>query len=461
MGYTSRFPVEKRRRAMRAVPASQLEQLFATAQQYLAGGVSATTRFNPSLGYPLYISRGDGPRIYDLEGREYLDYNLSYGATFLGHNHPRVRQAIERGLDLGIICGYETEFHTLLAQLITEVIPCAERVRFVNTGSEATMVAIRLARAYTGKEKILKFEGHFHGLHEQVMFNASAPQASLTPDGYVEPYPQSAGIPSALADLTLVIPWKDIGMLEKALAEHGDELAAVIMEPINYNSGCIVADREYMQAVRELTSRHNVVLIYDEVLSGFRTCLGGAQEYYGVTPDLCTLAKAIANGLPLAVVAGKEEIMEQVAPRGKVAHSGTYTGHLFGVLAALASLEEMRQPGFYPHIHRLADTLYTGLEEIFRRHDFPAHVQGLGARFGLFFGIREEVKHYRQVTQIDTALAEKFYRECLQQGVYFQSYGPLVRGGHHGFSAAHTLEDITQTLERIDTVVKALRSNLP
>jgi glutamate-1-semialdehyde 2,1-aminomutase len=441
---------------MRAVSASQLEQLFDTAQNYLVKGVSASTRFNPTLGYPLYLSRGDGARIYDLEGKAYLDYNLSFGATFLGHNHPRVRQAIERGLDMGIICGYDTEYHSLLARIITEVIPCAERVRFVNTGSEATMVALRLARAYTGKQKFLKFEGHFHGLHDQVMFNASSPRAAITTEGYIQPHADSAGVPAEMAKLAVVIPWKDSGMLEKALREHGAEIAAVIMEPINYNSGGIVADREYMQAVRELTTRHNVVLIYDEVLSGFRTGLGGAQEYYGVTPDLCTLAKAIANGLPLAVVAGKKEIMEQLAPLGKVSQSGTYTGHLFAVLAAIASLEEMRQPAFYPHIHRLADRLYTGVQDLFRRYNVSAYIQGLGARFGIFFGVKEEVKHYRQVTQLDTALAEKFYRGCVEQGIYLHNYGTMVRGGHHGFSAAHTMEDIEQTIAGIETVVQKL-----
>lgn len=441
---------------MRAVPASQLEQLFATAQHYLVKGVSASTRFNPTLGYPLYLSRGDGARIYDLEGKGYLDYNLSFGATFLGHNHPRIRQAIERGLDMGIICGYDTDYHSLLARMITEVIPCAELVRFLNTGSEATMVALRVARAYTGKSKILKFEGHFHGLHDPIMFNASSPQAKITPAGYIEPQAESLGVPASLAELVIVIPWKDTAMLEKALQEHGSEIAAVIMEPINYNSGCIVADKDYMQAVRELTIQHGVVLIYDEVLSGFRTGLGGAQEYYGVTPDLCTLAKAIANGLPLAVLAGKREIMEQLAPMGKVSQSGTYTGHLFGVLAAIASLEEMRQPEFYPHIYRLADQLYTGVQELFDRYKIPARIQGLGARFGIFFGVQEEVRHYRQVSQLDTALAEKFYRGCFDQGIYLHNYGSMVRGGHHGFSAAHTLQDIERTLEGIETVLRQL-----
>lgn len=433
------------------------DALYYLATRHLVAGVSASARVNAALGRPLYLSHGDGCRLYDVDGREYIDYNLSHGAMFLGHNHPGVRKAIEQALAMGAYCAYETEHHGRLAQLLCQLIPSAEQVRFANSGSEATMVAIRLARAATGRHKILKFEGHFHGLHDYVVWNAhGAPRTSLSTYPYVPPEVESAGVPPQIADLVVVVPWNDPVALKMAIEQHGHELAAIICEPVNYNSGCILPRPGFLELLREQADECGAILVFDEVLSSFRMAAGGAQEYYGVTPDLTTLAKAVANGLPLAVIAGKSEVMRHLSPLGPAAHSGTYSGHLFAVLAAIASLDEIRTPGFYDRIHAVADRLYGGLASLFEAHGVPARVQGLGARFGIFFGVTHEVWDYQAAASIDGELGHRFIRACTERGVYFHNYGRLALG-HHGFSAAHSLADVDESLNRIESALHDMR----
>jgi glutamate-1-semialdehyde 2,1-aminomutase len=432
------------------------EALFDFASKYLVGGVSGSARLNAAIGRPVYLTHGDGCRLYDVDGNVYLDYNLSHGATFLGHNHPQIRKAIQQALDMGVICAYETEHHSRLAEMICRVIPCAEHVRYANSGSEATFAAIRLARTLTGKQKLLKFEGHFHGLHDYVVWNAHGPVRDTLPSyPYIPTYVESAGVPPQLADLVIVIPWNDQAAFRQAIREHEHEIAAVICEPVNYNSGCILPEPGMLELLREETAKRGIVLIFDEVLSSFRMAAGGAQEYYRVTPDVCTLAKAVANGLPLAVVAGKRDFMKVLSPLGPAAHSGTYSGHLFSILSALASLGQITQPGFYDSIFANATRLYTGLQGLFDAHQVPARVQGLGARFGIFFGITKEVKNYQEAARIDGDLGLRFIRACFERGVYFHNYGKIALG-HHGFSAAHTAADITETLGRVEDAVKAM-----
>ena len=316
-------------KAMSTMQTLSQSDLRAEAKRYLPGGVGATGRHNPCLGYALYLRNAEGCRIYDVDGKEYIDFNLAHGAAFLGYNHPATRQAMTTALEAGILAGYETEAHTDLARSITEIIPCAERVRYVNTGSEGTMVCVRLARARTCKHKILKFWGHFHGLYDYMMYNSHTPLTPVAPGSYVEPCAESAGMPPQMDDLVIVVPWKDEAALERAMREHGHEIGGIIMEPINYNQGCIVANTQYMQFVRDQATANDIVLIYDEVLSAFRTGPDCAQGYYGVTPDVCVLGKAVAAGAPLTIIAGKAEVMDQVGPLGEVAQSGTFTagGH--------------------------------------------------------------------------------------------------------------------------------------
>ena len=432
---------------------SPSQQLRARAHRYLPGGVGASGRHNPCLGGAVYVRSAEGCRFKDVDGVEYIDFNLSHGAAFLGYRHPALHQAQQTALDNGVLSGYETEAHTELARLITDIIPCAERVRYSNTGSEGTMIALRLARAHTGRSKILKFWGHFHGLHDYVMYNAHTPSKPVTPGSLITPEAESAGMPAELADLVVVVPWKDEAALEKALADHGDEIAAVIMEPINYNQGCIAADSDYLQLVRDCATARGAVLVYDEVLSAFRTGTGCAQGYYGVTPDLCVIGKAVGGGAPLVVIAGRAAIMDQVGPVGDVSQSGTFTGSPPAVATALACVTELCSAGFYDHIYAVADRLYAGLRDLFQRAGVPARVQGLGARFGIFFGFTDPVERYDDALRRDLDMCTKFVRACANRGVYFHDYGSLV-AGHHGICSAHTAADIDESLNRIETALQ-------
>ena len=419
------------------------DELFAKASRHMVGGVGAGGRYHPQLGRALYLARGCGARFWDVDGREYIDLFTGSGANFLGHGHPALVAAIREALDVGVICNGETEHHGRLAEMVAEAVPCAERVRFANSGTEATMGAIRIARGYSRKPAILKFEGHFHGMHDYLWYNCSAGVGELRADGTVAPLPDSEGIPEAVAGLVRVVPFNDIEAFERVARAYRDELAAVIMEPICYNQGCIPPAPGFLREVRRICTELGIVLIFDEVLSGFRMCRGGAQQYYGVTPDLCTLAKALGGGVPIAAVCGSAEVMGVLNPAGRTVMSGTYTGHLTAVMGAIACQTELARPGFYEHIDMLAGRLYGGIEAILRATGVPGVVQGIGARFGFYPGVSEPVTNYRQAVRTDRALEVRFIRGCLERGLYVHDYGHTM---HHGFSAMHSAADIDEAL---------------
>jgi glutamate-1-semialdehyde 2,1-aminomutase len=436
-----------------ATASGQAAELFDKAQDVLASGVSASMRLHPYLGRPLYASRGDGAHIYDLEGKRFIDFNMSNGAALLGHNHPKVKEAVLHGVELGIICAAETPYHEQLAEKLVEIIPAAERVRFSSVGSEVTIVALRIARAATGRQKYLKFDGHFHGLTEPWLYKSADP---LDPES--ASVPSSGGVPADGGKDVVMLPWNDAGAFKAAMDAHGDELAAVICEPIFYNAGCIPPAPGFLQLLRDETNKHGVVLIFDEVLSGFRTSLGGVQADEGVTPDLTTHAKAIANGLPLSTVAGRADLMDLLAPKGTVAHSGTYSGHLLSVLAALATLDVLSKPGLYDRLNATADQFYADFQSIFDRAGIPARVQGRGARFGLYFGFTEPVTTWTDAFKHDHELNKRFATGMLENGVYFHAYNRAGAPGHAGFSTAHTPEDFAETLSVAEQVVKEMQS---
>jgi glutamate-1-semialdehyde 2,1-aminomutase len=434
--------------------------LYVTARAVLPGGVSSSIRYNKALGRPFYIARGEGAYLYDLEGREYVDLLTSHGATILGHKHPGINAAIEEALRCGIVCSSETPAQSRVAAALADIVPCVDMVRFTCSGTEATMHAIRLAREYTGREKIIKFDGHFHGLHDYVMWNYGGwkplESAGVESHDSLPPIVQSGGIPVGISEYLLVLPDNDLEAVRQALRAHGHEIAAVILEPIHYNAGCIVPSKDYLHGLRELTHEYGVILIFDEILSAFRTGAGCAQAYFQVTPDLCTIGKCVAGGTPLSVFGGRREIMEHLRPLGHAEHSGTYNGHLIPILAAEVCLREIRKPGFYEHLYTLADRLYPGMNTIFQRRGFPARLQGLGARFGLYFGFTDEVRNYRDTARQDTATALRFFREMAERGVYFCDAGGKPM--HHGFSAAHTLADVDRVLQATEDTVAALLS---
>jgi glutamate-1-semialdehyde 2,1-aminomutase len=434
---------------------SRVVEQYQQACEYLAGGVSASTRLNRALGHPMLVDRAEGCRIWDLDGREYIDLCCSHGATLLGHGDMRVRHAVERVLARGAACSYENELHTQLARLLCETIPCCERVRLTGSGTEATLHCLRLARAFTGRSKLLKFEGNFHGYHDQVMYAIGTPADQLGPEDAPALFPGSSGLPAGLDRNLVVVPYNRPDLLEAAFARHGSELAAVICEPIYYNAGCIVPSSAFLDALQHLTRTHGVLLIFDEVLSAFRMAPGGAQEYLGVTPDLCTLGKAVGGGFPLSVFGGREDIMARLMPQGDCQHSGTYNGHATAVAAGIAAVTAYCQRGFYDHIHAVAERLYSGLNDVFARHAIPARVQGLGARFGIYFGVREPIRSYRDAVRHQREQMLRFLAAAIRHGVYFHDYGGAAC--HHGFCAAMTLVDTEDVLKRLDDAVGELR----
>jgi len=434
---------------------SRASTLFESARQHLVGGAVAGGRYHPLLQRPLYLARGQGSRFWDVDGKEYIDFFTGSGATFLGHNHPAMRAAMEQALEIGLIANAETEYHAQLAQMISDAVPCAAKIRLQNSGTEATMGALRIVRAYSGKARVLKFEGHFHGMHDFLWFNCATTLGDQRQDGSVTPLRDSDGIPAALSDLILVVPFNDPAAFDRAIRAHRDELAAVILEPISYNQGCVPADPDFLRHVRQTCTETGIVLIFDEVLSGFRMCRGGAQEYYGVTPDLCTLAKALGGGVAISAICGRTEIMSVLNPIGHTVISGTYTGHLPAVLVALACQQEIARPGFYPHIQALADRLYSGISYLLHITGVPGIVQGIGARFGIYFGLTEPVTNYRQAVESDRNMEIRFLMACLEKGLYMHDYAHRTPM-HHGYSSQHSLEDLDEALNIIESALRSL-----
>jgi len=423
------------------------QQLWDLASRYLPGGVCSSARMNRGINSPFYISRAEGSKVYDLDGNEYIDLCISYGAALLGHAHPMVVKAINQALDMGIMCAYENEWHTRLAQRIAETVPCIDMLRFSMTGTETTYYAIKLAREYTGRTIIVKFEGHFHGFNDYLAYNYWPPQEGAWPNIT----PAVEGLPEYLQQGVIVLPFNDFERAEETLTTRGEEIACVILEPVNYNSGTILPQPGYLELLRHLTTEHGALLIFDEILSGFRTEPGCMQATYGVTPDLCTLGKAIGGGTPLSVFGGKREIMEHISPLGEAQHSGTYNGHLLEIMAGNAFFETILEPGFYEDLLPRCERLYKGINEIMTRLGFMGRVQGKGARFSFLFGPvaeKQVLRNYGDLLDNQWGLLDRFYRACLNHGVYIHTMQ------HHGISSAHTDEDIDKALEGIEAALR-------
>lgn len=437
---------------------NRVQQHYQRARHSLAGGVSSSTRKNQALGHAMYFERARGCRLWDLDGREYIDLCASHGAALLGHGHPRVRAAVVEALARGAPCSYENEQHAALAELLCRTVPCCEQVRFTGSGTEATMHCLRLARAYTGRSKILKFEGHFHGYHDQVMYALTGPIAAAPvappPGTFLPPRPASSGMPPGMEQHLLVVPFNKPEALQAACDRYGRELAAVICEPIWYNAGCIQPTSEMVRALAELPRACGALLIFDEVLSAFRMCPGGAQEYLRLVPDLCTLGKAVGGGYPLSVFGGRREIMQRLMPEGDCQHSGTYNGHPLVVAAALAAVQCYLEPGFYDHIGQVGARLCEGLQALFAKHGVAGRVQGLGARFGVYFDLPQPPLTYQDLLAHNRAHMLRFVACAIRHGVYLHDYG----GGpcHHGFCATMTLADTEEALQRLNAAVEEM-----
>lgn len=430
-----------------------LNSLQKYGKEYLVGGVSSTFRTNPFTNLPMYLSKAEKAYIYDIAGKKYIDFFMGHGAALLGHNRTEIKNAIIQVLDKGFTAEFDTSLTIDLAKEIIDIIPCAEKVRFVNSGSEATLLAMRLARGFTDKEKIIRIDGHYHGVHDYVLSNNLAAKIDRNNSGdrpskivYF-----SYGIPKTIEKTLIIIPWNNIEIYEKVVKKYGSEIAGIIMTPIDYNNGCITTTSEYLSSVNEIAHKNNIIVIYDETLSGFRTGISCAQGYYGVTPDICCLGKALSNGVPLSVVAGKEEIMSKIMDKEfPVVSGGTYSGNLIGVTAALTSINIMKQKDFYPNFLGTANYFFKNLQQLIENLDIEAIVQYLGSGFFIYFGTREPVVDYRQFEKLDMEFTNKFFRSCIQEGLYFHTDLTV--------SAAHTKDDIDLTLEKIQMILKKIKS---
>jgi glutamate-1-semialdehyde 2,1-aminomutase len=415
---------------------STSEQLFEQARAHIPGGVNSPVRaFKAVGGTPVFIERSEGAYIYDAEGRRYIDYVLSWGPMLVGHNHPQVREAVIRQAEKGLSFGAPTELETRLADRLCEIMPNMDLVRMVNSGTEATMSAIRLARGVTGRDTIVKFEGCYHGHSDSLLVKAGSGALTLG-------VPSSPGVPAALADHTLTLTYNDEEGLRQAFAAHGDTIACAIVEPVAGNMNCIPPQPGFLETLRSLCTAHGAVLVLDEVMTGFRFGLQGAQGYYGVEADLTTLGKVIGGGMPVGAFGGKREIMEQIAPLGPVYQAGTLSGNPVCMAAGLATLDLLSAPGFYEPLFQRTARLCEGLEAAAQETGIPFTTNHAGTMFGGFFTAEEQVSNYRQVMACDTAAFNRFFHRMLAAGVY------LAPASYEaGFmSAAHSDEDIAATL---------------
>ena len=426
------------------------QQLFERAQKAMAGGVGSSVRVAELPG-PLYFERGDGARIYDADGNEYIDYILGQGPLILGHNPRVVLDAVHRQIDRLLISAGQHVHEIETSERIQRTVPCAGLVRYNNSGSEAVQMALRLARGYTGRQKFIKFEGHFHGWMDSIAVSTGPAPDMMGPREAPTPVLGGAGIARNVLDNVILMPWNDLAVVEQTLAKQAHEVAAIITEPIMFNAGGCTPKPGYLEGLRELCNRHNVVLIFDEVISGFRVSLGGAQELFGVTPDLATFAKGIAAGFPLSAVAGKREIME-LAGRGVVNYAGTYNSNPVVMAAANATtryLEENRD-AVYGHLRAMGDKLSAGLKEICARRSTPALVNAVGPVIQMSFTRREVFNDYRDYLDRDVELGKKFTTALAMNGVR-----TTLRGTWY-ISAAHSEADIEESLDRAESALKAV-----
>ncbi|KWS04554.1 Glutamate-1-semialdehyde aminotransferase [Lysobacter capsici AZ78] len=411
-------------------------ELFTRASELLPGGVNSPVRAFKSVGgEPFFAQRAQGAYLYDVDGHRYIDYVGSWGPMIAGHAHPQVLAAVETTMRNGLSFGVPNALEVTMAEAITRIVPSCEMVRMVNSGTEATLSAIRVARGATGRSRIVKFEGCYHGHGDSFLVKAGSGALTLG-------LPNSPGVPAALADLTLTLPYNDFDAATGLFDEAGSEIAGLIIEPIVGNANCIVPKDGYLQHLRALCTKHGVLLIFDEVMTGFRVALGGAQQRYGITPDLSTFGKIIGGGMPVGAYGGRRDLMSQVAPSGPIYQAGTLSGNPVAMAAGLATLELIQQPGFHDALERSTHALCDGLEAAAREAGIAFHTTRAPGMFGLYF--RDgPVESFADAMGSDTQRFNRFFHGMLERGVYL-----APSAFEAGFmSSAHGEAEIAQTIE--------------
>jgi len=419
------------------------EAIYEEAKKILPAGASSNVRIYRHEPFPIIFDRGKGSRVWDIDGNEYIDYLLAYGPLILGHCHPSVVNAIKEQIQKGTMFGTTTELEVEVAKKIAGMVPAAEMVSFSNSGTEATMEAVRIARAFTGRDKILKFEGHYHGHHDYVLFSVESPSSvaglELTPTKL----PFYPGIPEGVSHTVIVAPWNNLSALERTLKKYANDIAAVIMEPVVGSSGVIPPADGYLKGVRDLTQKSDVLLIFDEILTGFRIAKGGAQEYFGVTADLACFAKALGNGAPIAAITGRRDVMGMIGP-GKIGYGGTYNANPLSLAICKATLDVLSKNDgeAFSRMNSITKNLMDGLQQACDKVGHDAIVQGVGPMFQLYFTRLKKISTYRQSQQCDYEKFKDFREMMLERGAYFHPDGTerLM------LSAVHTIEDVEKTL---------------
>jgi len=446
---------------MEAMKLEKSRELWEKGKKYMPSGVSAGGRINVACGMPHYMARAEGCRLYSVDGQEFIDYHGGSGASMFGHKHPRIQAALLECIDKGFLMNYDTEKTIEFAEKFTKLVPTVEKFRLLNSGTEATMAAIRIARGYTGRKYVIKLDGHFHGMHEMVWYNHNNYPPML--DGVCETRPDSAGIPQEFAGLVKVAESNSIDAVQKLAERYKGEVAAIILEPICFNMGCSMMSPEFVRGIRELCDAEGICMIMDEVITGLRFRPGSAAGYYGVQPDITTFAKALAGGQSISLVGGKAKVMDICSPGGIVGVSGTYSGNQLALYSADACVEMALEPGFYDNIEALGGRLFTGMAELMKKHRLPGHVSGLGARFAIYWGyedreIDRDLRRSQSLFRRD--LANAFINGALDRGLYFHSYWNAMIPSHCGFSVQHTMADIDHSLERMDEVMADMKKLL-
>ncbi len=426
------------------------EEWFGRAQRSLVEGVNSPSRGNAvySPG-PLFLERGSGSHTWDADGNEYVDFMMSFGALIHGHAHPKLVAVAAEAMAEGSHFATATSAEVEAAERFRSMVPSVEVVRFTNTGSEATMLALRLARAHTGRTKFLKFEGHYHGWYDPFLLNAHGhPPEQLGPLQNPARIPDSEGIPAATFDDVVLAPWNDSAVVERIMQKHGHELAALITEPIMANMGCILPREGYLQRLRELTRNYGVLLILDEVVTGFRYAPGGCQEYYGIQPDLSTFGKALGGGFPVGAVAGARSILDRMRwSDNMVLHYGTFNGHRLTMKVIAANLDLLSRNDTYRNLHAVGDQAIHGLREVFRHRKVKAIVQGFGPMFQIYFTERDAIHDYRDYcAYADTSRYSRFVHLLLERGIYMTPSNGL----HWIISTVHTEADVAALIEAAD-----------